>query len=419
MRALRGPIPAGRAAGLAGLAVLGLAAIPLAAPGAALVPGAAAGAPGWVLGPFGEGLGVGAGGYLASLWLAFAAYLVVIWLAGAIGRRAIAGAIAVLIGAFVLAPPLLSLDVFSYISYARLGVEHGLNPYESVPAAIPDDPAASRVDDWRFAVSVYGPAFTLLTYPLGALGVAASLWSLKALAGLSVAALAAVVARIALRRGIDPLGAAALVALNPLVLVHVVGGAHNDGLMALAMMGGIAVVLAGAEAAGGGLVVLGAALKATGALVAPFAIVGAERRERVALGMLAVAALVLGVTLLAFGSGAGEALGIVGDNQAVSSRWSVPSTLARVLGVGEEPVRIAFAAAYLASLGLLLVWTIRGADWVRAAGWAMLGLLVASAWLVPWYVVWALPLAAVSRDRVLIAAVLALTAFQLVNGVPL
>jgi hypothetical protein len=419
MRAPAAPVRAGRLAGLAGLALLAIAAIPLAAPGTALVPGAGAGAPGWVLGPFGEGLGVGAGGYLASLWLAFAAYLVVIGLAGAIGRRAIAGAIAVLIGAFVLAPPLLSLDVFSYISYARLGVEHGLNPYESVPAAIPDDPAASRVDDWRFAVSVYGPAFTLLTYPLGALGVAASLWSLKALAGLSVAALAAMVARIAVRRGVDPLGAAALVALNPLVLVHVVGGAHNDGLMALAMMGGIAVVLAGAEAAGGGLVVLGAALKATGALVVPFAIVGAERRKRVALGMLAVAALVLGVTLLAFGSGAGEALGIVGDNQAVSSRWSVPSTLARVLGVGEELVRIAFAAAYLASLGLLLAWTIRGADWVRAAGWAMLGLLVASAWLVPWYVVSALPLAAVSRDRVLIASVLALTAFQLVNGVPL
>jgi hypothetical protein len=419
MRASSGPVPARRLAGLAGLAVLGIAAIPLAAPGAALVPGAGADAPGWVLGPFGDGLGVGARGYLALLWLAFAAYLVVVGLAGTIGRRTIVAAVAVLIGAFVLAPPLLSLDVFSYISYARLGVEHGLNPYESVPAAIPDDPAASRVDDWRFAVSVYGPAFTLLTYPLGALGVAESLWSLKALAGLSVAALAAVAARIALRRGVEPLGAAALVALNPLVLVHVVGGAHNDGLMALTMMGGIAVVLAGAEAAGGGLIALGAAVKATGAMVAPFAIVGAARRGRAVAGMLAVAALVLAVTLIAFGSGAGEALGIVGDNQALSSRWSVPSTVARILGVAEEPVRIAFAAAYLAALGLLLAWTIRGADWVRAAGWAMLGLLVASAWLVPWYVVWALPLAAVSRDRALIAAVLALSAFQLVNGVPL
>ena len=32
-------------------------------------------------------------------------------------------------------------------------------------------------------------------------------------------------------RGVDPLRAAAFVALNPLVLVHVVGGAHNDGLV--------------------------------------------------------------------------------------------------------------------------------------------------------------------------------------------
>ena len=48
-----------------------------------------------------------------------------------------------------------------------------------------------------------------------------------------------------------------------------------------------------------------------------------------------------------------------------------------------------------------------------------LALLVASSWLMPWYVVWALPLAAVARDRRLSGSVLGLCAFQLVNRVPM
>ena len=42
-----------------------------------------------------------------------------------------------------------------------------------------------------------------------------------------------------------------------------------------------------------------------------------------------------------------------------------------------------------------------------------LGLLLATSWLLPWYLIWALPLAALSRDRTLQLLVLALTAFQL------
>ena len=53
------------------------------------------------------------------------------------------------------------------------------------PPTCPLDPAASRVDDWRFAVSVYGPAFTLASYPLGLVGVSAALWALKARLALS------------------------------------------------------------------------------------------------------------------------------------------------------------------------------------------------------------------------------------------
>jgi alpha-1,6-mannosyltransferase len=408
-----------RALGLAALVVLASIAVVLVAPGVGLVPGAASDSPRWVLGVFGDGLGVSPGFYLAALYAAFFAYLGVIALAGDLGRRVVYAAIGALVLAFALAPPLLSLDVFSYISYARLGVEHGLNPYDSVPAAIPDDPIASRVDDWRFAVSVYGPAFTLATYPVGALSAGAALWTLKAIAALSVLLVAWIVSRLAAARGVNPAMAAAFVALNPLVLVHVVGGAHNDGLMAVAMMAGVAAVLGAAERAGGALIVLGAAVKAPAVIVAPFALLGSKDRRGLLVGLFGAVAFVLLITALAFGSSAAEALGLVGDNQALSSKWSVPSTVARITGLSADPVRIAFLAAYALGVLWLLVWTARGADWVRAAGWALLGVLVATAWMVPWYVIWALPLAAISRDRLLIVGVLAMTLFQTINAIPI
>jgi hypothetical protein len=46
------------------------------------------------------------------------------------------------------------------------------------------------------------------------------------------------------------------------------------------------------------------------------------------------------------------------------------------------------------------------------------GLLAASAWLVPWYVIWALPFAAVARDRAVAFLVVAICALQLPTAIP-
>ena len=398
--------------------MLAAAAVPLAAPGIELVPGAAESAPGWLLGIYGDGLGVGGGAYLAALIVALLAYVGVFVAAPALDGRLVWGAILVGVAAFALAPPLLSLDVFSYIAYARLGAEHGLNPYDAVPADLAGDPAASRVEDFRFAVSVYGPLFTLGTYPLGLVGVPVALWTLKAVSAAAVVALAAVTAWLGKVRGVDPLRCAAFVALNPLVLVHVVGGPHNDGLMALAVVGGVAAIVAGLDAAGGVAIVFGAAVKASGAIVAPFAFLGAARRGRLLIGA-AVAALAAGViTLAVFGFEAFEALGELGENQETISDYGVPASLARWTGIDPDVVRVGLGVAFAAALAWLIVWVARGGDWVRGAAWATAGLLVASAWLVPWYVIWALPLAAVARDRALVALVLALCALQLPSAIP-
>ena len=152
-----------RAVALTGLVVLGVAAGPLAAPGAALVPGQLPTGGDWVLGIYDGGLGVGGGTYYAFLWLAFGGYLAVLAGASLLPRRALIGAALVAIVAFALAPPLLSQDAFSYIDYARLGVDHGLNPYVHPPLAAPADPAFAHVG-WPGATSDYGPVFTLASF---------------------------------------------------------------------------------------------------------------------------------------------------------------------------------------------------------------------------------------------------------------
>ncbi len=399
------------------LAALAAAAIPLAAPGEELVPGARGA--GWVLGPYGSGVGLGGSGYLALLCLAFVAYLAVLAAARGLPSLLVWAAILILVALFALAAPLHSLDAFSYLAYARIGAEHGLNPYDVAPAALPHDPVASRVEDFRAATSVYGPLFTLGTYPLGLLGVTAGLWSLKGITAIAVLGVAAIAGRVAGVRGMRPSTAAAFVALNPVVLVHVVGGAHNDALMMLLAIAGVAGVLAGLEAAGGVAFVGAAAVKASGAVVAPFAVLGARRPWRLAVAIGIALALVVAVTLIVFGSAAFDAFSQLGANQSRPSHYGVPATLSRLTGLGTDPIRIALLLAYGVLVAWLLVWTARGGDWLRAGGWATLGLLVASASITPWYVLWALPLAAVARDRVLAVAVLALCALQLPAALPI
>ena len=98
---------------------------------------------------------------------------------------------------------------------------------------------------------------------------------------------------------------------------------------------------------------------------------------------------------------------------------SIPITVARLSGLDPDAVRLLALVLFLTLVLELALWTWRGFDWVRAAGWTAAGLLLASAWLLPWYLVWVLPLAAISRDRSLQLLALALTAYQLGARIPL
>ncbi len=352
------------------------------------------------------------------MWAGFLAYLAALAFAPRLGRRVIWGAIAVLVVAFACLPPLLSHDVYSYVDYARLGVLHGLNPYVHPPVSTPADPAFAHVT-WTETTSAYGPLFTLATYPLAWLPVGVAVYVLKALSAAAVLGIVALVARLAPARGVEPLRAAAFVGLNPLVLVHIVGGPHNDALAILATMLGVAGVLAAREAAAGAWFVTAIAIKASAVIAFPFALIAVAKPRRMLLGS-GLAALGTGVAAyLGFGWHWLDAFGLAGENQGRTSHLSIPITAARLTGLDPDAVRIAALALYGCLVAYLLTWTHRSGDWLRAAAWAVAGLLLATAWLLPWYLLWPLPLAALSRDRALKLLILALTAYQLGARIPL
>jgi alpha-1,6-mannosyltransferase len=356
-------------------------------------------------------------------------------------RRDVWLTVVVLVAAFAAVPPLFSHDIYSYVDYARLGALHGLDPYVHPPSAVPGDPAYADVT-WIDVTSAYGPLFTLATYPLAWLPVWAAVAALKAIAALSVLAMAVLVARLAPARGLNPTAAAAFVALNPVVLLQVVGGGHNDAIAMLAATIGIAAVLTSREATGAAAFVAAFAIKAPAAIAAPFALLDSRRRStvpnrdttRLTFGpseglkvnlvrMVAAAgfvALAIGLAAYAaFGWHWLHAFEPAGHHQHKTTHLSIPTTLARLTGLNETAVRAAALTLYAALFIHLLIRTWQGHDWLRNAAWASLALLLATAWLLPWYLIWALPLVALSRDRPLQLLTLALTAFQLFARVPL
>lgn len=377
--------------------------------------------PGWLGGPL-AGLGPGLGGdsFSVLVLLMCGCYLATLACAGAVRPGWALGAILTLHLTFMLAPPLLSGDVFGYLAFSRIGAVHGLNPYLHGAASIPADPIHPYVK-WPAMRSPYGPMFMLLSYPLAPLGVAAGLWACKALAAAASLGCIWLVWSCARRLGRPPVPAALFVGLNPLLLVYGVAGAHNDLLTMLLILAGVHLTVLGREPWGAAALVGAAAAKASSALLLPFAVLGVPRRRRALLGALAAAAAVGAVSLAVFGPDIARLAHVLGFQARIISFHSAPHYLGELLGLGgvTPGVRLAAGVAFASAMGLLLWRAWRGADWISCAGWATLALLITSSWLMPWYVVWVLPLAALGAERSLRVGALAFTAFLTVTRLPL
>lgn len=365
--------------------------------------------PGWLAGPFaGLGPALGSDQFHSLVLVLFLCYLAVVALPGSVGVRLGVATVVFLHAVFLLGPPLLSGDVFSYLAYARAGALLGVSPYGGGP---PDSAFATGLD----VPSAYGPLFTLLSYGVAPLGTASGYWALKVASAAGSLAALALLWRCAELRRTDPLTAVLFAGVNPVLLVYGVGGAHNELLMAPLLVGSILLTLAGRDGAGAAAMVAATAIKLSAGIVAPFQVLGAGERVRALAGAGVALVVLAAVSLAAFGS---TALGFLGALVTVSGRgsgYSVLGELGFLLGLeGATPALAAVAAVAFAAVLLgLLVHTFRGADWVTGAGWATLAALLASSYLMPWYLAGLLPLAALSESRSLRWSVLALSALLL------
>ncbi|MFL5828406.1 MAG: glycosyltransferase 87 family protein [Solirubrobacteraceae bacterium] len=418
------PRPRVDAASLAGR--LGLAAVVVAAWCLAL--GAAGGSyllhlpgdahPAWVQGLLHHGAGIGPTGTSAALLVMFAGYAVALGCAPALTTRGALTAVVLANAAFVIGPTIVSSDVFGYIAYTREAALHGLNPYLSAPIAAPGDPILHYVY-WKQEPSPYGPAFTVLSLPLGTVSIAGALWAYKVIAGIASVVLSVMVGGLARTRGIDAARAVVFVGVNPALLFYAVSGAHNDLLAAAVMTAAFALVLAGRPALGASAAVTAAAIKLTLGLALPFVVLAARPRRRALLG----AGLALGVlgaaSLVAFGPHLVDQIHRVASTRRFDIAFSGPDRLAAALGTPiTGALRTICMGVALALAAVMIALAARGRDPLLAAGWAFLALIASIASLAPWYLVWLLPLAALARQRTLAIATVAASAYVIAVHLP-
>jgi alpha-1,6-mannosyltransferase len=350
--------------------------------------------------------------FLIAILAFTGAYAGVLMLAGRVSKRAAIILIGALHAIVLAGPILLSTDVFSYIAYARMGVEHGINPYLHGPIAIAHDPVYRYVgQDWKHVATAYGPLYTLLSYPLAPLGLKGALWGMKLEALLASAGTLALTWRCASVRELNPVVAILAVGANPLYVIYGLGGAHNDLIMLLLMMAAVSFTFAGRDAAAAASVAAGALVKVTVAALLPFMILARRSRAQI-LG--ATAALALGGLLgyVAFGVHGIDVVAALNRDAAFVSTDSFPTEIAHLFGKpGVFPVDHELLKGALVLIVLYLLWrTWHGYDWVAASGWTLLAISVTSTWLLAWYILWPLPLAVIVRDRRLLLATLAVQA---------
>src|SRR5258705_4764857 len=166
----------------------------------------------------------------------------------------------------LVAPPLGGLDIYAYACQGQL-FDAGFDLYKVGPSALPCSWLSEVPPLWRDTPTPYGPLWFAIEGGVawlahGNLLVAVGLFRVVALLGL----LLCIAAAYRITSG------NALLASSPLVLVHVVSGAHNDILLAGLVLTGFAFAHRRAAGLSGLAFGLAAAVKITAATAAPFAV---------------------------------------------------------------------------------------------------------------------------------------------------
>lgn len=306
-----------------------------------------------------------------------------------------------------LGPPLLSRDVYSYVAQGELA-SRGMDPTSHGPIYLGRGAAMSAADPvWRTNPAPYGPvAIQASKWIVEGSGhdAARAVWGFKIWALLGVAMTAVGVALIAQSYGKSTGVASAVGVANPLVLIHLVGGAHNDAFMIGLLALGLAAVRRDRRWLGVFLLAAATAVKLPAVLGLGF--VGWNwhnspstpfwRRVRDAAMVTGVGIALVAVSCWVVGIGSGWVTNLKNTGK-VTSTFSVMTKLGYVFGDGlhlggididSEMVMSLFRLVGLAATAILaLIVLLRSPriGLVRSVGLALAAFFFLGPVLWPWY----------------------------------
>lgn len=148
------------------------------------------------------------------------------------------------IAPIIIAPPLLSKDVYSYLAQSAIA-HRGMDPYTVSPVrglGVDDILTRSVPNLWRDTPAPYGPLFLWLGKGITAItgeNITAAIFLHRLLALVGIALIVWALPRLARRCGVSSVAALWLGAMNPLLILHLVGGIHNEALMLGMMLVGL------------------------------------------------------------------------------------------------------------------------------------------------------------------------------------
>ncbi|WP_069853992.1 polyprenol phosphomannose-dependent alpha 1,6 mannosyltransferase MptB [Actinoalloteichus hymeniacidonis] len=316
-------------------------------------------------------------------------------------------------------PPLFSRDAYSYLAQGNLAA-HGIDPYQMGPAALPG-PLADNVSwVWQNTPAPYGPLFILvsmLVVMVTGQHLILGVLLMRLVMVLGLVLLCWALPKLARLLGGRPERALWLAAANPLMLVHLVGGPHNDLLMVGLLAAGVLVCLQGRHVWGVALITMAAAMKATAVIALPFMVwVWAARLHGspqsrfiraasaslvVSLGVFATCTLVTGVDL--------GWIGALETSSLIVNWLSVPTAVAQIaelIGGWFIDLSLPSLLALTRMLGMVAFFFVAVWQWWKArhggleaavyrATITLFALALLSPATLPWYFSWPLALGAV------------------------
>ncbi|MET7622659.1 polyprenol phosphomannose-dependent alpha 1,6 mannosyltransferase MptB [Streptomyces sp. NPDC005408] len=329
------------------------------------------------------------------------------------GRRTLLLTLGLWAAPLLLAPPLFSRDVYSYLAQGAM-VDAQIDVYAHGPSRLGGPLPAEVAPLWQHTPTPYGPLFLACARAITDFTrseVFTGVLGMRLVALLGVAVMVFCLPTLARHCGADPAAALWLGALNPLVLLHLVGGAHNDAIMLGLLGAGLVAALGRWPIVAVVLVTLAALVKAPAALglVAVALLWGRQlggRVPRLRAPLLRAAPAVLGIsaattaaTTALTGTGYGWIAAL--DTPVSPQNWSLTSSLGRMSGAllenaGSSLAQFAAPAWHLAGLAatvlaVLIAWRrhhrLRP---VYALGLSLIAVAVLGPAIRPWYVLWGL-----------------------------